>query len=160
MLINVSKSPNFPTTRHKPAQPKINVRDWSPENTDKLICALETTDWATLTSDQPNVNKQAEIITDYISFTFNECVPVTEKVVKPDKAWMNGKINKLLTARHYALSHHLNHQLPQLKSKLQCAIRRAKRKYAANVEQSLKSTNSRQSWKQLKSLFKMNRPTS
>ena len=69
-------------------------------------------------------------------------------------------LDKLLTARHYALSHHLNHQLPQLKSKLQCAIRRAKRKYAANVEQSLKSTNSRQSWKQLKSLLKMNKPNS
>lgn len=54
----------------------------------------------------------------------------------------------------------LNHQLPQLKSKLQCAIRRAKRKYAANVEQTLKFTNSRQSWKQLKYLLKMNKPNS
>ena len=84
---------------------------------------------------------------------------MTERKVKPDKQWMNGKVQKLLTARHYALSHNQHDTLPQLKSQLKCEIRRAKRTYAARVEQSFQ-TNNKHAWGELKSLLKMKKSTS
>ena len=133
---------------------KIKFRDWSSANTDKLVCALETTDWGSLTRNKPDANEQAEIITDYISFTFDDCVPVKVKKLKPDKSWMNGKIRKLLADRHFALSQHQHSKVISIKPKLQCEILNAK------VEQSLKLNNFRQSWNRLKSILSLTKPNS
>jgi hypothetical protein len=89
------------------------MRDWCSSNTDKLICELENTDWNLLASQhQSNINKQAELITDYISYTFESCIPMIEKKIKPDKAWMNRKIRKLLTEWHYVLANKQYDRIP------------------------------------------------
>ena len=47
---------------------KVPVRVWNGENTEKLLCSIETTDWKVLTSQVSNVSEHAEIVTDYLAF--------------------------------------------------------------------------------------------
>mgnify|MGYP001795631533 FL=1 len=145
----VSKSPSAKTTM---------VRDWSKSNSEKILCAIETTDWE-LFADIPDINKRVEHLTDYLNFCLNDCVPLIERQIRPDKAWMNGKIRSLLAHRHSALTNQQHHELPTIKANLQREIRRAKTAHASRVEKSF-TTCSRQSWTDLKSLLKMTKTTS
>ena len=51
-----------------------------------------------------DVDKQTEVITDYISFCLDECVPTVERKSHHDKPRVNRKIQKLPKTRHFALS--------------------------------------------------------
>ena len=57
-----------------------------------------------LAEGEHDANKQSETVIDYLSFCIDECVPAVKRVPHHDKPWVNGKIWKLLAARHSALS--------------------------------------------------------
>ena len=143
-----------PVSRSGDGPTKAMLRDWSHDNTEKLVCALETTDWESLTDGLTNANDQTEILMDYLSFCLDDCVPAVERVFHHDKPWVNVKIRKLLAARHFALSHDNKSALVSLKPKLQSEIRKAKHFHARKVEKSF-NTSDRSSWKRLKSMLKL-----
>jgi len=75
-----------------------------------------------------------------------------------DKTWINGKIRSLLVARTAALNARDSTKLARLKTELQREIRYAKREYAHHVAGEFK-TSTRQSWKKLKNMLRINTKT-
>jgi hypothetical protein len=63
---------------------KVPVRVWDEEITEKLLCAIETTDWKVWTSRVSNVSEHAEIITDYLAFCLDDCIPKVNRVMSKD----------------------------------------------------------------------------
>jgi hypothetical protein len=146
-----------PLSRSNRTVNSISARNWSKDNIDRLISTLETTDWPILSGgDEAGVDSQAEILTSYLSFCYETCIPTFQITLRHDKPWMNREIRALLAARHSALSTHDHQKMHHIKSMLQCKIRKAKRDYAKRVESSFNTSN-RHSWKRLKSMLRMNK---
>lgn len=145
-----------PISKQKSEKVKIPVRVWSDDNSEKLLCSLETTDWDELTSQVVEVSEKADIITDYISFCIDDCIPTVERVITNDKTWVNGKIRTLFHARSAALKDQDRTKLKTLKAETQYEIRTAKRSYAKHIAHEFK-TSSRKSWNNLKKLIKINK---
>jgi hypothetical protein len=141
----VSKS----TTRTE----KISVRDWSSDNISKLICSLETTEWDTLL-DEEDINCQVDILTDYLSFCLDDCIPSVRKPLRHDKPYINAKIRKLLATRHCALITNDSTLLKSLNHSIQSELRLAKRKHARKIESAFSTSDSR-SWNKLTALLRL-----
>ena len=72
---------------------------------------------------------KAEIISDYLAFCLDECVPTVSRVVSNDKTWITRKVRMLLSARTAALNSCNQAKLKSIELKLQREIRKAKRTY-------------------------------
>ena len=162
-LPKIGRSDHHPVVllpKHKPVSrsnttPVITTRNLSSENSDKVLCALETTDWSELVSNESDASTKCDIISDYISFCYDDCIPLVNKVMRHDKTWMTAKIQRLLIARSAALTYHDHIALNQLQSKIQYQIRKAKRSFAKQVEKQFNSSD-RRSWSHLKKLLRLN----
>ena len=162
-LPKIGRSDHHPVVlrpKHDPVSrsnitPVITTRNWSSENSEKPLCALETTDWSELVSNESDASTKCDIISNYISFCYDDCIPLVNKVMRHDKTWMTAKIQRLLIARSAALTYHYHIALNQLQSKIQYQIRKAKRSFAKQEEKQFNSSD-RRSWSHLKKLLRLN----
>ena len=94
-LPKIGRSDHHPVVllpKHKPVSrsnttPVITTRNLSNENSDKILCALETTDWSELVSNKSDASAKCDIISDYISFCYDDCILVN-KVTRYDETLM------------------------------------------------------------------------
>ena len=72
-----------PISRHL-LKTTVPVRKWTDTTTGKLLSAIETTEWSVLTVNGCDSSEKAEIISNYLAFCLDECVPTVSRVVSND----------------------------------------------------------------------------
>jgi len=53
----------------------VQKRDYSEENCENVLACFETTNWNALVCDEDSVDHQIEVITNYINFCTDICIP-------------------------------------------------------------------------------------
>ena len=127
------------------------VKFTSAENCEALQASLDITLWDNLLDDAC-IDKQTEVISDYINFCTDLCIP--KKTVKKranQKPWINKHIDDLIDQKqdaHQKGNKKLYHKLKKLVSK---EIKKSKEEYSKNIQQHLIKEPAR-AWKDIKKL--------
>ena len=146
----------LPTYKHKAVTSKpvtVIKRIWSDDNMRMLLSCLDDTDWSELLSSE-DINTVTDVFVEYLNFSIDECIP-TRQVKLPGncKSWITPKIIWLIGKRHNA--HNISSEAySRLKAQVQREIRKAKHRYAADIESKMLNS-SRVAWSNLKSILKL-----
>ena len=90
-----------PMSKYKPT--RVTRRIYSEENCDNLKAAFDITIWDNLLSEDDSIHKQTEIITDYINFCTDLCIPKKSfRMCTNQKPWMSKHISKMLEQKQAA----------------------------------------------------------
>lgn len=108
-----------PQSAYKPKV--ITKRNYSHENCESLMGCFEAADWGLLIHPGEDINSQVDVLTSYINFCTDLCIPVmTKKVHQNNKPWIHDEIIQLVQQKHKAsangdikLTHHLEHKIKQ-----------------------------------------------
>ena len=138
-----------PLSKTKPAY--VTRRRYTDENCEALQASLDITLWDNLL-DNACIDKQTEVISDYINFCTDLCIP--KKTVKKhanQKPWIKKHIDDLIDQKqdaHQKGKRKLYHKLKKLVSK---EIKKSKEEYSKNIQQHLIKEPAR-AWKDIKKL--------
>jgi len=134
--------------RLKSAKPQVKtVRRWNQESIQRLQGCLDCTDWEALTGPCADVHEQADVITSYVSFCEDVCIPTRQvKCWANDKPWFNNSLKAKLKAKDDAHQAGDDAEFKRAKYELQREIRKAKWEYRQKLEAQFQSGNSRAVW--------------
>ena len=90
-----------PLSKSKPTY--INRRIYSDENCDNLKACFDTTEWDNLITDDDDIDTKTDVITDYVKFCTDLCIPVkTVKKYANQKPWMTRELLDLIDEKQQA----------------------------------------------------------
>ena len=126
---------------------------------------FECTDLTVLLETQDNnnmdVDKQVDILTEYINFCRDTVVPVkTVRCYPNNKPWVNSTIKQLLNQKKLAFKEGNKERLREVQHELKGALRRAKVDYKTKVESKLQQNNIREVWKGMRNITGYSRKNS
>ena len=125
-----------PLSKYKPT--RVTRRIYSEENCDNLKAAFDITIWDNLLSDDDSIHKQTEIITDYINFCTDLCIPKKSfRMCTNQKPWMSKHISKMLEQKQLAHDNGNRKLYNKLKRDISKAITVAKKDYSTKIQQQL-----------------------
>ena len=139
-----------PLSRIKPKY--TSCRKYSDENCEALQACFDTTLWDNLITDEQDIDSQTEVITDYIRFCTDLCIPTTSvKKHANHKPWVTKYIQQLIEQKqtaHHTGNKKLYHKLKKVITK---RIAKSRVEYARRTQQRLISEPA-QAWKDIKKL--------
>ena len=139
-----------PLSTNKPTY--VSCRKYSDENCNNLLACFDTTIWENLTCEDDNIDNQNNIISDYITFCTDLCIPPKTIKKQPNhKPWITKKINRLIDQKHYAHQTGNKKLYHKLKRNVSKAIRKSKQEYSAKIQQHLINEPAR-AWNDIKKL--------
>ena len=144
---------NHRLTDHRTKPRKITKQLWSDDNIKTLQSCLDDTDWSVFLQN-PSVSVQTEEITDYLLYCIQQNIPSKTVNQHHDKPWMNGKIRRLLSQRHEALTDQDDVTYQATQQQIQREIRYAKQLMGRQVDEKFQS-DTKSAWNMLKSLLKL-----
>ena len=133
-------------------KPYKNCREFSDENIDNLRACFDTTLWHNLLSDTENIHEQTSVISDYINFCTDLCIPVKKKkVYQNDKPWLTADIYDLLDQKQDAFASGNKKLFHKLKRNIRKAIQTARKDYTRKIQQHLIDEPAK-AWSQIKKI--------
>ena len=130
----------------------VTKRKYSEENIDNLRGCFETTIWDNLFHESDTLDQQTDIITDYIKFCTNLCIP--EKTVKHQpnqKPWITKHIIEMIEAKQTAHQNGNRKLYHKLKNKITKEMKKSKMKYSNKIQQHL-ANDPAKAWTDIKKL--------
>jgi len=125
-----------PLSKSKPVT--VQKRDYSEENCENLLACFETTNWDTLLCDEDSVDHQTEVITDYINFCTDLCIPTkTFKRKLNEKPWITRQIKDMINEKQDARADENRKLYHKLKNKISKEIKKLKQNYSQKIQQHL-----------------------
>ncbi len=153
----------IPTYRQKlkSAKPVLRtVKRWTNEAEQDLKACFDLTDWSVFKAAANDLDELTEIITSYISFCEDKCIPTrTCLSYNNDKPWFTAKLRQLRQAKEGAYRKGGILLYKQGKYTLEKEIRVAKRNYSGKLRNKLSSSDSASVWKGLKDITKYKTPS-
>jgi hypothetical protein len=145
----------LPTYRQKlkTSKPTCSfTHDWSKEAIDKLRSKLDTTDWEVLCN-ATNLDDNVDILSEYINFCIEEAIPKKEvKCYSNNKPWVTKDLKELLNKKKAAVASRDKIRMREVQTELKSAIYNCKVEYKNKMEDMFKSNDTKQAWRNLKTL--------
>jgi hypothetical protein len=140
----------LPTYRQrlKTAKPQVRtVKRWNQKSIQRLQGCLDCTDWDALTAPCADIHEQTDVVTSYVAFCEESCVPTKQvKVWANDKPWFSGGLRAKLKAKDDVHKAGDAVEFKHAKYELQKAIRRSKWQYRRKLEAQFEAGNSHAVW--------------
>ena len=123
------------------------VRKWTDDACASLQNCLETSDWVMFKSSSENLNEYTDVVTSYISFCYDTCVPPnTVKVKANDKEWVNKDFKDCMKNKFDAFMNNDEEGLKKAKYDIRKSVRRAKAIYGKNLEKQFDNSDAQGVW--------------
>jgi len=136
----------IPTDRQKfkSAKPVLRtVKRWTNEAEQDLKACFDLTDWSVFKAAANDLAKLTEIVTSYISFFEDMCIPTRTRLTHSnDKSWFTAKLRQLRQAKEDAYRKGGIVLYKQAKYTLEKEIRVAKMNYSGKLRNTLSSSDS------------------
>ena len=138
-------------TALKSAKPAIiQTRTWSTDSLNNLKACFECTDWTVLCSPDDNLDQSINIVSSYINFCVDLCIPQKVVTCYPNnKPWITKELKATLNEKKKALASKDKDQLKHVQSILNKEIKTCKTVYKNKIEQLFNSNKSSDAWKGL-----------
>lgn len=121
-------------SKYKKETPRItHGKAWDEINaTDSLRCAIETTQWNVLISD--DINSSVEVVSDYLKYLVDTNIPTVGRAVYPNaKPWINNEVRQLIKVKHAKHVQGNRAGMVAIQKQLNNAIYKAKKEYHQNT---------------------------
>ena len=139
-----------PLSKSKPTY--INRRIYSDENCDNLKACFDTTEWDNLITDDDDIDTKADVITDYVKFCTDLCIPVkTVKKYANQKPWMTRELLDLIDEKQQAHVDGNKKLYHKLKKKLTRGMKKSRAKYTHKIQEHL-ADDPANAWNDIKKL--------
>ncbi|XP_077985174.1 uncharacterized protein LOC144439815 [Glandiceps talaboti] len=130
---------------------KISVLQWSPDAIEKLRACLDCTNWDELFED--DANKTTEVITDYINFCVDVCLPTkTLKRYPNNKPWFDSSLKHILQLKQAAYREGNAERTSEVGKQLITEIYKKKVEYKHKLENQFSTNNTRDTWRGLQTI--------
>ncbi|XP_051811986.1 uncharacterized protein LOC127536225 [Acanthochromis polyacanthus] len=130
------------------------MKKWSDEASEVLQDCFETTDWDVLRGPhRDDIDALTDHITDYINFCAENIVP-TRKVrcFSNSKPWVTSELKALLKEKRRVFGSGDKEELRRVQKEIKKKIKADKASYRTKMESHLKNNNTREVWKDLRSI--------
>ena len=132
---------------------KRTVRQWTRTASDRLRGCFDCTNWDVFLETSESLDECTEVVTDYVTFCEELCIPTKEVTMYPNqKPWFGSTLRQKLTARDTAFRSGDASAFKAAKYDLRSAVKSAKRDYTRRLEHTLESTNRRDLWRGVKKI--------
>ena len=140
--------------RLKMSKPRVrSVRQWNEESIERLQDCLDSTDWNALTAPCRDIHEKTDVVTSYIAFCEEVCVPTRElKTWANDKPWFTNTLRTKVKVKDAAYKGGNVEAFKQAKYDLQKEIKRAKWRYRCKMQSQLQSGDTRAVWQGLQAV--------
>ena len=130
----------------------VSCRKYSDENCDNLLACFDTTIWDNLISEDDNIDQQTNILSDYISFCTDLCIPPkTVRKQANHKPWITKNITHMIDQKQHAHQSGNKKLYHKLKRSITKAIKKSKQEYSNKIQQHLIQEPAR-AWNDIKKI--------
>ena len=125
---------------------KASVLQWTPDSIDRLRACLDCTNWDELF--EGDCNSSTEVITDYISFCIDLCIPVkTVKRYPNNKPWFTSSLKHIIQLKQEAFRNGDEQRKKEVQKLLKKEIRKKKYEYKSRIENYFHTNNTHDTWR-------------
>ncbi|XP_070183447.1 uncharacterized protein [Littorina saxatilis] len=126
------------------------VKKWSKEASETLKGCMDCTDWGVFKEASSSLDEYAEVVTSYVSFCEDMCIPSkTVRVYGNDKPWFSKSVKAKLDAKNRAFESGDEDLYKLAKSDVKKEIRKAKAVYRDKIQDQFASNKPREVWQGL-----------
>ena len=139
--------------RSKPVSRTVSV--WRDNNKEELSGCFFATDWEVL--HENNIDRTAEVITDYIHFCVDSTVPKkTMKVYPNNKEYITPDIINCIRRKKQAFRSNNRMELKRIQKELNEKLKVAKEQHSTRVREAFSNKSSREMWDSVREMTNMN----
>ena len=135
-------------TKLKSCKPTFKtVRKWTDDTKATLQNCLETSDWEMFKSSSETLDEYTDVVSSYISFCFDNCIPAKTIKIKPnDKDWVNQDFKDSVQKKFIAFKNNDEEGKKRAKYDVKKSVRRAKAIYGKKLEKQFTDGDAKGVW--------------
>ena len=140
----------LPLYRQKSRREKANriqVKKRDADSVDTLKGCIDCTDWDVFIKSSANINEATNVISGYITFCEELCIPVKQiKCFPNNKPWVNSEMKNLVCQKKDIWKIGNDCQWKDVKRKVKATIKQKKDHYRVTLENQFASGKTKQMW--------------